>query len=94
MKLQEQTFVIGSDGEILTVYDDSLAELVEHGGKIVTRRASHVEPEFDSGFWSADLSPVGGPKFSGFRTRQEALNAELEWLEINLPNIRMPKEAR
>ena len=89
--MRQQTFVIDSDGNILTIYDDSLAELVNGGGEIVTKRASHVEPQMSNGFWYADLSPVGGPMFDGFRTRQEALDAELDWLNEHLPELEMPK---
>jgi hypothetical protein len=91
MKLKEQTFVIDNSGNVVTIFDDQLSELVANGGSIVTRRASHVEPELDGGLWSADLSPVNGPTFTGFRTRQEALDAELEWLSKNLPKLKFPK---
>jgi hypothetical protein len=44
------------------------------------RRASHVEPNADGGWWS-DLSPVGGPRLGPFGRRSEALAAEQAWLE-------------
>lgn len=91
MKLQEQTFVINKDGELFTIYDDSLAELVDNGGEVITKRASHVEPTPDEWGWIADLAPVGGPIFGPFNTRQEALDAELEWLNQNLPKLEMPE---
>lgn len=49
-------------------------------GQLQIRRASHVEPD-DTGHWMADLSPVNGPTLGPFRSRQQALQAELTWLE-------------
>jgi hypothetical protein len=68
-------------GTIRAIYDDALTALMR-GAKVKIARASHVEPN-DNGFclWSADMSPVGGPKLLGFRTRQEALDAEREYLD-------------
>lgn len=95
MKLQEQTFVISKDGDILTIYDDSLLDFEAQGGDIIIRRASHVEPVFSNELfcngWMADLAPVGGPKLGPFTTRQKALDAELEWLCKNLPDLTMPE---
>lgn len=91
--MQQATFVIDSAGNILTIYDDSLAELIDNGGEIVTRRASHVEPQMNTaGLWSADLSPVGGPMLAGFSTRASALDAELAWLNEHLPELEIPKK--
>jgi hypothetical protein len=60
------------------IYDDRLAGLCEEGDS-VTQRASHVEPA-DGGGWTADMSPVNGPVLGPFRLREEALDAEVEWL--------------
>ena len=90
--MQQATFVIDNEGNVVTIYDDALAGFVELGGQIVTKRASHVEPEKgDNGTWSADLSPVGGPMLSGYLTRSDALAAELVWLNEHLPEIEVPK---
>ncbi|TWU33424.1 hypothetical protein Q31b_57410 [Novipirellula aureliae] len=48
-------------------------------GSLSIRRGSHVEPT-DHGQWTADLSPVDGPKLGPFGNRSEALAAELDWL--------------
>lgn len=94
MSKKTQTFVIDKEGNVLTIYDDSLTEFTEQGGTITTKRASHVEPADvfgDGGLWTADLSPVGGPALGPFRTRKEALDAELKWLDQNLAEIKIPK---
>lgn len=66
-------------GDILAIYDDSLVAMFGEAEKVTTRRASHVEPDGDG--WSADLSPVGGPLLNGFKTRKEALDAEVRYLD-------------
>ena len=70
--------IISPAGQIRFIYSDDLIGLIQEG-EARTRRASHVEPD-ESG-WSADLSPVGGPKLGPFATRDEALKAEVAWLE-------------
>ena len=50
-------------------------------GSLDIKRASHVEPNQDKpGEWIADMSPVGGPLFMGFKARAAALAAEETWL--------------
>jgi hypothetical protein len=75
---------ITKDGHVRFLYDDRLKSLLNLGVAEV-KRASHVEPEMasDGVKWFADLAPVGGPKLSGFDTREEALGAEIEWLNRN-----------
>lgn len=46
-------------GCLRTIYSDDVLELIRQGEARISR-ASHVEPD-DSGQWTADLSPVGGP---------------------------------
>jgi hypothetical protein len=72
--------VVHPDGSLRTLYDEAidLAAL----GALSIRRASHVEPD-DSGRWSADLAPVGGPRLGPFDRRSDALKAEQDWLEAN-----------
>lgn len=73
-------------GAAQCLYDEKI-ELHELGSLDI-RRASHVEPDEKSpGHWYVDLSPVGGPKMFGFKTRAEALKAEADWL-----NDRMCRE--
>lgn len=70
-------------GVVLAIYDDVLADFITDNDSSV-RRASHVEPV--PGGWSADLSPVNGPTLGPFTLRQEALDAEVEWLKENIIN--------
>jgi len=73
--------VIKPTGVLISIYDDSF----DYGafGRPQIRRASHVEPD-RQGHWSADLSPVDGPILGPFDKRQEAINAELEYLNMML----------
>ena len=80
--------VIRPDGTTSFVYDDRIAEAFADV-TATTRRASFVEPArvygIESNGWVADLSPVNGPILSGpdyrgFDTRQDALDAERQWL--------------
>lgn len=72
---------INADGSIQAVYSDDLQPLFE-GDEVVISRASHVEPCGRG--WVADLAPVHGPLLTDhgepFRTRADALQAEMEWL--------------
>jgi hypothetical protein len=63
------------------IYSDDLAPILGLGTSTITR-ASHVEPDAD-GTWYADMSPVGGPTFRGFKTRAAALEAERVYLNNN-----------
>jgi hypothetical protein len=77
------------EGEARFIYNDTLAEVAREIGDLTIRRASHVEPTHD-GQWEADLLPVAGPVLGPFTTRQEALDAEVAWL--NRTHIPVPKE--
>ena len=76
------------DGRIRFIYDDTTAQVAAEVGPLSVKRASHVEPYIGpDGItlgWFADMGPVGGPKlpseYSAYATRQEALDAEREWL--------------
>lgn len=41
----------------------------------------------DPGMWWADLQPSNGPVLGPFETRQEALDAEVAWLRVNLFHV-------
>jgi len=73
--------VIKPTGVFISIYSDSL----DYGefGKPQIRRASHVEPD-ETGRWFADLSPVDGPKLGPFEKRSEAIDEELEYLNMML----------
>lgn len=88
--------IIEADGEIRFIYSDDLALALGGEGDLEIRRASHVEPATSFGWeadgWLADMRPVGGPLLYAsklddgrgtkvpFRTRQEALDAERNYL--------------
>jgi hypothetical protein len=73
---------IDPHGRITVIYRDDLRPALESIGTTEIRRASHVEPD-TTGRWYADLSPVNGPRLGPFLLRQEALDAELAWLEAH-----------
>jgi hypothetical protein len=83
---QRITLKISRDGKIRGIYSDALANLMKHGKSTVTR-VSHVEPS-GSG-WAADMAPVGGPILGPFALRQEALDAEVDWLRANIFGVRV-----
>lgn len=75
---------IAADGTLTFIHSDELVDIMEQGEARI-RRASHVEPA-DGGGWTADMAPSGGPVLVAadgrpFRTRGEALAAEVSWLE-------------
>lgn len=72
---------IAPDGKLQFLYNDDLRPLMALGKATVTR-ASDVEPTAE-GEWTADLSRVGGPVLGPFKLREQALAAEVQWLEDN-----------
>ena len=72
--------VIDLKGTVRCVYGETI-DLATIGPATICR-GSHVEPT-DAGTWTADLSPVNGPLLGPFKTRSEALAAEVEWLHAN-----------
>lgn len=70
---------IHPDGRITFIWSDHLAPL-RSIGQTTIRRASTVEPNED-GLWEADLSLSGGPVLGPFERRQQALDAEVRWLQ-------------
>lgn len=68
------------------IYRDEVQAVLGCGaGRIV--RASHVEPIDGGTTWSADMAPVQGPMLGPFATRQEALDAEVKWLDEHLHEV-------
>jgi len=51
-------------------------------GSATIRRVSSVEPTPDGKGWTADLFPVG-PALGPFKLREEALKAEVDWLDTH-----------
>lgn len=80
-----QRIFIGAHGDLVAVHSDALAALLAGVGLTHAQRASHVEPTSGPSLaWSADLSPVGGPRLGPFTTRAAALRAERLWLDNHL----------
>jgi len=81
--------VVKPTGVLIGIYSDSF----DYGelGRPQIRRVSHVEPD-ETGRWTADLSPVDGPTFGPFDKRSEAIEAELEFLDMMLTNNEPPDE--
>ena len=73
---------ISPEGEVTCIYTEAI-DLPEIGKITEIKRASHVEPTalMQSIGWTSDMSPVGGPVLGPFDNRQDALTAEVEWLE-------------
>ena len=70
--------VVTRGGEVRCVYHDALD--LKALGRLDIRRGSYVEPN-ESGCWTADLGPVGGPVLGPFEHRCSALAAEIAWLQ-------------
>jgi hypothetical protein len=81
--VKDQVFDIGPDGTVTTLYDDSQVEL----GELKVTRASEVEFAPDGSGWYVKLScsplnreHAGKMIGTGFKTRQEALDYEVAFL--------------
>jgi hypothetical protein len=74
---------IAPGGKITAIYRDDLADLFAQGETKITR-ASSVEPA-PGGGWASDLTASGGPVLGPYSLRKQALDAEIDWLESNLP---------
>lgn len=79
------------DGKVKSLYKDgSSHQLLEKlGGKAAIRRASFVEApetELDNIEFTVDLTPSGGPILKGFSSYEEAVTAEIAWLNQNTLN--------
>ena len=75
--------VIKPTGVFIGIYSDSFE--YENIGRPQIRRASHVEPD-TTGHWFADMSPIDGPTLGPFDKRNEAIDAELEFINLMLAN--------
>jgi len=78
--------VIDADGDIQTLYNDSLQNL---GEVVAVARASNVEP--GPGGWDVVLTDeprngefIGTVVGLGYKTRQAALDAEVDFINANI----------
>ena len=85
--MSEEIQIVISRGRVRFIHQDDLAATLQVG-KATTCRAGRVEPSQDG--WNADLRPVNGPVLGPFARRDEALQAEANWLRENLTPI--PRE--
>ena len=91
MKEKESHIIIENDGTIRFLYDYNSEkgklfsdELVSYGTSNIERR-SHINPKVtENGVkFFVDLSPSNGPELGPFETRQEAIEAEEDWINSN-----------
>jgi hypothetical protein len=91
---------IEPDGSILLIHHTQTVQKLARvlHGQTHTRRASHVEPiphipqnpdspnPHNLQYWNVDLRPILGPASldTTFATREEALQAEVLWIETNV----------
>lgn len=80
---QECVLAIRDDGTVVGIYSDDLRDLLDQGQATISR-ASMVEPD-EHGLWWADMSLSGSPeKLGPFRFREQALEAERNFLAEKL----------
>ena len=79
------------DGEIKTIYSDEILPHLNNIGKVIIKRATHVEFDNNSGFWRATTADLGednfttpGVEIAVTKTRKEAIDREIEFLRRNL----------
>lgn len=77
--MEDELIVKISNGKATFIYSDELVELLKEG-KSNIKRVSHVEPVGTN--WYATVKFDGIEEVLGpFETRQEALDAEIEYLK-------------
>ncbi len=82
---QEKVLIVKGD-EVTALYSDELREL---GGTLRIKRASDVEWDDTAQGWVVDIRPskTGGwplPRLGPFATRDEALKAEVDYIQARL----------
>ncbi len=95
-KEKKQVKILISKGQVFAIYDDEIAQalLRDLGAKAEIKRVSHVEPVpgiLDKIAFEADLSPINGPKLTGFKTYKDAVHAEISWINTNFLQSKKPK---
>lgn len=74
-------FSVDTEGELTAIYSDDLVDLLSEG-KATIQRASHVEPSEGGRDWTATM--WNGIQLGPFKTRRDALSAEVAYLEKEL----------
>lgn len=101
--MKQHQIAIMENGDIQTIYTDEIAEALNGLGNVEIVRASHVEPSIrkrgtgtywerksqvkSALMWRADMSPLGGTILPTTRTREESLEAEINWINRRLGKI-------
>ena len=78
MRSSNVSILVLPNGDLRMIYHDDIAPLLTMGESRIVR-ASHVEPAAQG--WTADM--VDGPTLGPFALRQDALAAEVEWLQTH-----------
>ena len=78
MRSSNVSVTVQPNGDLRMIYYDEIATLLTVGESSIVR-ASHVEPAAQG--WTADMSLVDGPVLGPFALRQDALDAEVAWLQ-------------
>lgn len=74
--------LVEKNGTTKQIYNDDF--IIEALQIETIRRASVVEPvELSPDRWTADMSLSTGPILGPFKRRDEAIKAEIDWLEEN-----------
>ncbi len=84
-KPSKQLKLVVKAGQIKAIYDDALTALMPDA-EVKIERASHCEPG-GLGGWYADLGPVNGPVLHGFKTRKQALDAEVRYINQHVLGV-------
>jgi hypothetical protein len=76
------------DGKIKTIYDDSIFDFLKKIGKVLIKRATHIEYDNIKGKWIATLADMKednigkpGTLICEVDSRQEAIDQEIEFLK-------------
>jgi len=83
-------------GTLKAIYKDGQSHqlLSKLGGTATIKRASHVEAppnSLEEIEFEVDLTPSGGPILKGYKSYNEAVEAEVEWLNQNILNTSTKK---
>ena len=78
--MEEHTVTIDENGVVTMIYSDEMRDLMDEGVAEI-KRVSNVEPGPD-GLWTADM--LNGDILGPYKYRQDALDAEIKYLEEKL----------
>ena len=82
--------IVISGGVGRAIYSDELAPYIRALQGTI-KRATYVEPDAD-GTWHVDLTRFDRGTYSGFETRQAAVDWEIKWLTENWLHSKSPRK--